>query len=185
MLARQNRIRLPAENVRDAHLAVSGLLSRKIGGPSVRPPMPADIAAIGYADSVKWKESEGADRYRRGLYTFFQRTVPYPMLMAFDAPDSNTTCTRRERSNTPIQALTLLNDATFFECAQALGKTLTSQAGSPRQLVAHSFKTCLGREPLPEEFARLEQFLEKQPSSMASVALARTIMNLDEFITRE
>jgi uncharacterized protein DUF1553/uncharacterized protein DUF1549 len=185
LLARQNRLRLPAENVRDAHLVVSGLLTRKIGGPSVRPPMPADIAAIGYADSVKWKESQGEDRYRRGLYTFFQRTVPYPMLMTFDAPDSNTTCTRRERSNTPLQALTLLNDSTFFECAQTLGQRLAPDNRSREQTIARAFKTCLAREPRPEELARLEQFLEKQPPTMAGVALARTIMNLDEFVTRE
>lgn len=185
LLARQNRLRLPAENVRDAHLAVSGLLNRKLGGPSVRPPMPADIAAIGYADSVKWNESEGADRYRRGLYTFFQRTVPYPMLMTFDAPDSNTTCTRRERSNTPLQALTLLNDSTFFECAQTLAQRLQSQNGSPEKVIADGFKTCLGRQPRPEELARLEQFLDRQPSSLTWLALARTLLNLDEFVTRE
>lgn len=185
LLARQNRLRLPAENVRDAHLAVSGLLDHKIGGPSVRPPMPADIAAIGYAGSVKWNESEGAERYRRGLYTFFQRTVPYPMLMTFDAPDSNTTCARRERSNTPLQALTLLNDSTFFECAQTLGQRLGSQKGSQEQTIARAFKACLGREPRSEELARLERFLDEQPPAMRWVALARTLMNLDEFVTRE
>ena len=79
------------------------------------------VAALGYANSVKWTESAGVEKNRRGLYIFFQRTVPYPMLMTFDAPDSNATCTRRERSNTPLQALTLLNDPVFFECAQALG----------------------------------------------------------------
>jgi hypothetical protein len=185
LLARQSRLRLPAENVRDAHLAVSGLMTRKIGGASVRPPMPADIAAIGYADSVKWKESQGADRYRRGLYTFFQRTVPYPMLMTFDAPDSNTTCTRRERSNTPLQALTLLNDGTFFECAQALGRDLASAPAPRDKMIAHAFKQCLAREPRAEELARLERFLERHPPEMISTALARTLMNLDEFITRE
>jgi Protein of unknown function (DUF1553) len=177
-------LRLPAENVRDAHLAVSGLLNRRIGGPSVRPPMPADIAAVGYADGVSWKESQGADRHRRGLYTFFQRTVPYPMLMAFDAPDSNTTCTRRDRSNTPIQALTLLNDGTFFECAQALGRRLASHSDT-EQTIAQAFKRCLAREPRPEELSRLKTFFDKQPPELAEVVLARTLMNLDEFITRE
>lgn len=189
LLARQNRIRLPAENVRDAHLAASGLLTRRIGGPSVRPPMPADIAAIGYADSVKWKESEGADRYRRGLYTFFQRTVPYPMLMTFDAPDSNTTCTRRERSNTPLQALTLLNDVTFFECAQNLGQQLAAHSGPRREAISRAFQICLARPPLAEELTRLERFLETQlnlaPPPLAWTALARTILNLEEFGTRE
>ncbi|MFM8468816.1 MAG: PSD1 and planctomycete cytochrome C domain-containing protein, partial [Limisphaerales bacterium] len=115
LLARQNRLRLEAETVRDAYLAASGLLNPKIGGPSIRPPLPADIAALGYANSVKWTESKGDEKNRRGLYIFFQRTVPYPMLMTFDAPDSNATCARRERSNTPLQALTLLNDPVFFE----------------------------------------------------------------------
>ena len=121
LLARQNRLRLEAETVRDAFLAVSGLLNPKVGGPSIRPPLPADIAALGYANSVKWTESVGTEKNRRGLYIFFQRTVPYPMLMTFDAPDSNSTCARRDRSNTPLQALTLLNDPVFFECAQSLG----------------------------------------------------------------
>ena len=185
LLARQNRLRLPAENVRDAHLAVSGLLTRTVGGPSVRPPMPADIAAIGYAGSIKWKESEGPDRYRRGLYTFFQRTVPYPMLTTFDAPDSNTTCTRRDRSNTPLQALALLNDRTFFECAETLGRSLAGLSGSREQIIAQGFKRCFAREPRPEELERVQAFLEKQPPELAWVAIARTLMNLDEFITRE
>ena len=89
--------------------------SRKIGGPSVRPPQPAGVSELTYAGSAKWVESKGEDRYRRGLYTHFQRTSPYPMLMTFDAPDSNVCVVRRERSNTPLQALTLLNDAAFFE----------------------------------------------------------------------
>ena len=185
LLARQNRLRLPAENVRDVHLAVSGLLNPRIGGRSTHPPLPADIAGIGYADGIKWKESEGADRYRRGLYTFFQRTVPYPMLMTFDAPDSNTTCPRRERSNTPLQALALLNDTTLFECAQALGQTLGSQSGSPEQVIAGAFKRCLGRDAFPEELARLETYFDQQPANARWMALARTLMNLDEFITRE
>ena len=185
LLARQNRVRVPAENVRDAHLAVSGMLNKALGGPCVRPPLPADIAAIGYADGIKWTASEGQDRYRRALYTFFQRTVPYPMLITFDAPDSNTTCTRRERSNNPLQALTLLNDGTFFECAQALGRTLASLSGSREQVMTHAFKRCLGRAPRAEELARLDAFFEKQPPELAWVAIARTLMNLDEFITRE
>src|SRR5207237_6915945 len=105
-------------------LAPTGLLVRTIGGPSVRPPQPAGISELTYAGSAKWVESTGLDRYRRGLYTWFQRTSPYPMLMTFDAPDSNVCCVRRERSDTPLQALTLLNDTVFVECAQALGKRM-------------------------------------------------------------
>src|SRR5207248_1482607 len=124
LLARQNRPRLEAEIVRDIALASSGLLQQAIGGPSVRPPQPPGISELSYAGSARWVESTGADRYRRGLYTWFQRTSPYPMLMTFDAPDSNVTCTRRDRSNTPLQALTLLNDPVFHECAQTLGRRM-------------------------------------------------------------
>ena len=95
LLARQNRFRVEAEITRDIFLAAGGLLDRTVGGPSVRPPLPKGVAELGYANSIKWQESSGADRYRRGLYILFQRTVPYPMLMTFDCPDSNTTCVRR------------------------------------------------------------------------------------------
>ena len=140
LLARQNRLRLEAETVRDAYLAASGLLNPKIGGPSIRPPLPADIAALGYANSVKWTESKGDEKNRRGLYIFFQRTVPYPMLMTFDAPDSNSTCARRERSNTPLQALTLLNDPVFFECAQQLGARMAEvPTADAAERIRHGF----------------------------------------------
>src|SRR4030095_8135148 len=121
-----------------------------------------DIAALGYANSVKWEESKGADQYRRGLYIFFQRTVPYPMLMTFDAPDSNTSCTRRERSNTPLQALTLLNDPVFFECAQALGKKGAEETASLDGKSRHAFSVCLAREPSAAELERLKQFHARQ-----------------------
>ena len=211
LLARQNRMRLEAEAVRDSFLAVSGLLNPTLGGPGIRPPLPADIAALGYANSVKWKESEGADRYRRGLYIHFQRTVPYPMLMTFDAPDSNATCTRRERSNTPLQALVLLNDPAFFECAQVLGRQVASEAvASEGQRIKRAFELSLSRPPTDEEFGRLmklhEDYLRlarQNPQNAARIAganewasahaeesaaligVARTILNLDEFVTRE
>jgi hypothetical protein len=189
LLARQGRFRLEAENVRDTWLAASGLLTRELGGPSVRPPLPADIAAIGYAGSIKWQNSDGPDRYRRGLYVFFQRTVPYPMLTTFDAPDSTAACTRRERSNTPLQALTLLNDPVFFECAQALGRRMTALQGDTASRLRFAFEHCLGRAPSREELARLEQ-LHAAHSRLASpddslIAAARVVMNLDEFVTRE
>jgi mono/diheme cytochrome c family protein len=174
-LARQNRLRFEAEIVRDAALAVSGLLNGKIGGESVRPPQPPEIAALSYAGSVRWVESKGADRYRRGLYTWFQRTSPYPTLMTFDAPDSNLTCTRRERSNTPLQALTLLNDVVFVECAQALARRIVQEplndlvaadgtgggdaAAMDEALVngrsRYAFKLALSREASESELAKL------------------------------
>jgi hypothetical protein len=193
LLARQNRLRLEAEVIRDCHLAVSGLLNPEIGGPSVRPPLPADLTSLAYANQIKWKNSEGADRYRRGLYTFFQRTLPYPMLMTFDAPDSNVACTRRERSNTPLQALTLMNDPVFFECAQALGRSVAGlPEASTKDKARRMFTAVLSRPPTQAELDRLVKFHEVQtrlgngaPETSTFVAMARTLMNLDEFVTRE
>ena len=194
LIARQSRLRLPAELIRDEALAVSGLLNDKIGGKSVRPPQPAGIAELGYANSVKWVESTGADRYRRGLYIHFQRTTPYPMLMNFDEPDSNTSCTRRRRSNTPLQALNLLNDPVFFEAAQALAARAVREApafhGAPRPDLAprlqsqleYAFELCLGRPPKPREVDTLAKFYARENSI---VEVARVLLNLDEFITRE
>src|SRR5262249_45842552 len=119
LLARQNRLRLDAEVVRDVALTASGLLSRAIGGPSVYPPQPKR----GYAFTQvprNWQASAGPNRYRRGLYTYSWRSAPHPDLAVFDAPDALSTCTRRNRANTPLQALTLLNDQGFYEFAQAL-----------------------------------------------------------------
>lgn len=208
LLARQNRFRLEAETVRDLYLATSGLLNPAIGGASIRPQLPADIAALGYANSVKWQESKGGQQYRRGMYIFFQRTVPYPMLMTFDAPDSNTSCARRERSNTPLQALTLLNDPVFFECAQALGKKVAPMTATTDERIRSIFVTCLARQPNDAELGRLRAFharqlelMQKSTGSAARIAgesdaanvdekaafaaLARVIMNLDEFVTRD
>lgn len=210
LLARQGRMRLPAELVRDETLAASGLLNPAIGGKSVRPPQPAGVAELGYANNVKWKESTGADRYRRGMYIHFQRTTPYPMLMNFDAPDSNTACTRRRRSNTPLQALNLLNDPVFFEAAQGLAERLLTEVnGSQEDRLDAGFRLCLGRKPSARERERLSQYLDSEKQLLAKdskaveallpappegvdrteaaawVGLSRVLLNLDEFITRE
>ena len=193
LLTRQNRLRLEAEVIRDCHLAVSGLMNPEIGGPSVRPPLPADLTSLAYANQIRWKDSEGPERYRRGLYTFFQRTLPYPMLMTFDAPDSNVACTRRERSNTPLQALTLMNDPVFFECAQALGRNVAALTeATTKEKVRRVFTAVLSRAPTQAELDRLMEFHEVQtrlangaPETSTFVAMARTLMNLDEFVTRE
>ena len=124
LLARQNRFRVEAEIVRDLCLSVSGLLSDKFGGPSVFPPLPAGVAALSYSNNFKWKASEGEQRYRRGLYTFFKRTAPHPNLITFDCPDSNTTNVRRRTSNTPLQALTMLNNEVFVEASRAFARRL-------------------------------------------------------------
>lgn len=211
LLARQARLRVEAEVVRDLSLAASGLLAPMIGGASVRPPQPAGISELTYADSAKWQESSGADRYRRGMYTHFQRTSPYPMLMTFDSPDSNVACTRRERSNTPLQALTLLNDPVFVECAQSYARRVLMECqGSTRDRLSFAFRLGLGRQPDADELNRLESLLDELraacradpaaaaplagPSSAPGVevaeaaawtALARLLLNLDEFVTRE
>jgi Protein of unknown function (DUF1553)/Protein of unknown function (DUF1549)/Planctomycete cytochrome C len=210
LLARQSRLRLEAELVRDAALDASGLLSPVIGGPSVHPPQPTGLTNLGYGDFVKWKESEGADRYRRGLYTFFQRAVPYPQLVNFDAPDSNLTCTRRLRSTTPLQALNLLNDPVFFEAAQALAaRVLTERSGGVKERIDYAFELCLARKPSPRESDKVMGYFHRQSEILASepqavrklfpariegvdprtagtwVAVSRALLNLDEFITRE
>ena len=213
LLARQNRFRVSAETVRDIGLAASGLLTRRIGGPSVRPPLPEGVAALGYADSVRWPESQGADRYRRGLYVFLQRTVLYPMLTTFDAPDRNTSCVRRERSNTPLQALTLLNDTVFVECARELARELLRAEPSDASARARlAMLRVVGREPDAPEIERVLELarevrteLKKRPEDAARLAQAppgqadgpdalelatwtaigRAVLNLDEAVSRE
>jgi len=210
LLARQSRVRLEAEVIRDACLSASGLLSGKIGGPSVYPPQPAGIYVLTQQKKA-WPEATSEDRFRRGMYTYFWRSSPYPFLMTFDAPTATTTCTRRNRSNTPLQALTLANDRAFVEFAQGLA-TRIMRDGPPYDegRIRYAFRVCLSREPADVELERLVQFLEKQRSSFktatkeaeaiapadrpkevaladaaAWTALARVVLNLDEFITRE
>ncbi len=218
LVARQVRRRVEAEVIRDLALQSSGLLAGRIGGPSVRPPQPAEYASVTYANSAKWVESKGADRYRRGMYTFFQRTSPYPMLMTFDSPDSNECTASRQTSNTPLQALTLWNDPAFFEAAQALGRRIVSEApaeaGVRQTLQARSqraFLLTMSRRPSDAEIAGIadlyfasrdlaerdaaaaKQLVGTQPipssEDLAEVAawvsVARTLLNVDEFITRE
>jgi hypothetical protein len=210
LLARQNRLRLDAEVVRDAALTCSGMLVRRIGGPSVFPLQPEGVYAFTQLNK-NWKPSEGPDRYRRGLYTYFWRSAPHPGLMAFDAPDGNTTCTRRVRSNTPLQALTLLNDKAYFELAQALALRAMRECPDPARRIDFLCRVCLGRAPSAREKQALEKLVARQKealktatttelASLAPVALpkgidarlaatwtmaARVLLNLDEFITRE
>jgi hypothetical protein len=165
--ARQSRRRVEAEVIRDLALTASGLLTPRVGGPSVRPPQPAEYATLTYAGSARWAESTGADRYRRGMYTFFQRTSPYPMLMTFDSPDSNECMAQRQTSNTPLQALTLWNDPAFVEAAQSLGRRIVAEvpAESDRQQTARSraeraFLLCLARRPGSAELNDLMSLYE-------------------------
>lgn len=210
-LARQNRLRVEGEIVRDISLDVSGQLSKKIGGPSVFPPLPPGIAELSYAGNFNWKASTGEDRYRRGMYTFFKRTAPHPNLTMFDCPDANLTCIERRTSNTPLQALTSLNNETFAETARAFAKRLlTASATDDYARLTTAFRLCVARPPRDAELhaladllkdsrnwyrTRPEQAKQLVASDAASgiatdenaawVATARILMNLDEFITRE
>jgi hypothetical protein len=169
LLGRQSRHRVEAEIVRDLALSVSGLLDRRVGGPSVRPPQPTEYSSLTYANSAKWQTSKGGDQYRRGMYTFFQRTSPYPMLMIFDAPDSNECAAQRSSSNTPMQALAIWNDVVFFECAQYLGLRIVSGSAPKadsvekvRQRIRHAFLLCLARYPTDEELTTVDAFYRSQ-----------------------
>jgi hypothetical protein len=183
LLARQNRLRLDAEIIRDGALAAAGVLNPAVGGPGVFPPQPDGVMNLGQ-QSREWRPSKGADRFRRGMYTYFWRATPHPSLTVFDAPDAQTACTRRVRSTTPLQALTLLNDAAYFELAQSLAQRVTDTIpNGTREQIDFAFRTALGRAPEPAEADILAQMLQDDPSGWPAVA--RTLLNLDEFITRE
>ena len=189
---RQNRLRLDAELIRDAALACSGLLTRKIGGPSVFPPQPDGVMNLGQMRRP-WQADTGPDRYRRGLYTFFWRATPHPFLTTFDAPGGVQTCTRRFRSNTPLQALTLLNDPAFVEIAEALATTMVGGLPENRNNIDRlraAFRRCLGRAPTNHELEVLEPLLDGSPDhgqrlKSQWMTVARVLLNLDEFVTRE
>ena len=176
LLARQNRLRLPAESIRDSALRVAGLLAGRVGGRSVYPPQPKGVLELTYNwDTDSWNESKGADKYRRGLYTFFQRTAPYPLMINFDAPDSNVAVSRRSRSNTPLQALNLLNDPVFYEAAEALAARIQREGGG--EPVDYAFKLVVARPPDEKEVQIL--------NGKSALGIARALLNTDEFVTRE
>ncbi|WP_164103940.1 PSD1 and planctomycete cytochrome C domain-containing protein [Candidatus Laterigemmans baculatus] len=161
LLARQNRVRVEAEIVRDLHLAASGLLSHEVGGPSVFPPLPPGVAELSYANNFKWRTSSGGDGHRRGMYTFFKRTAPHPNLVSFDCPDSNTTSLARESSNTPLQALTTLNNQVFVAAAQAIVQRVIAEGGGDdRTRLAYALQLCIARTPRGEELDRFHALLE-------------------------
>ena len=157
------RLRVEAEAVRDIALSASGLLSLKIGGPSVFPPIPDGAMAVSFRSRTIWETSKGEDRYRRGMYTFWKRNVPYPSLSVFDAPNADMSCTRRIRSNSPLQALTTLNDAAFLEAAQALALRMWKEGGADDAAkLQYGFRLCTSRFPDKIEEARLLQLLQKE-----------------------
>lgn len=213
LLARQNRLRLEAECVRDVALCASGLLLPELGGPSFQPPLPTALAQAKELKNERFMESSTtAGRYRRGVYVNVQRTFAFPTFAAFDLGDANVCCVRRDRSNTPLQALTLLNDPVFFEAAQGLGWRVVRECRSDfAARVDYLYQLALARHPRWDEIAELEALFSEQlnlgrthpeaarqligppapPEGMdnaeaaAWIGLARTVLNLDEFITRQ
>ncbi len=207
LLSRQNRLRVESEIVRDLALSASSMLTPEIGGPSVFPPQPPGVDR-----KKRWSQSEGKDRYRRGMYTHFWRTSPHPGLMVFDSPNGMTSTSRRNRSTTPLQALTLLNDEGFHEFAQGLAHRVLTEPrlSSDSVRVEYLFRVCLTRSPEPGEKERLERLLASQlddfqarpreakelltlplpdgtdgQQAAAWTTVASVLLNLDEFITRE
>ena len=169
LLARGPRFRVDAEVVRDVALAASGLLNPELGGPSSMPPAPMFLfqPPTSYGPKV-WNEATGAERYRRALYTFRYRSVPYPMLQAFDAPNGDFACVRRGRSNTPLQALTTLNEPIAMECARALAARAVAVPGDDRARLAYAFRRCVARPPNAPEAAALLDLLARQTKKFES-----------------
>ncbi len=211
LFARQSRYRLPAELIRDSALSASGLLNPVIGGKSIRPPAPDGAGGFSSAAKSGWKVSEGADRYRRGMYIQLHRTAPYTQLLNFDAPAGYGAACRRGRSNTPLQALNLLNDPVFTEAAQALAfRLVNSKFGNFPDRLAQAFLLSVGRTPAGEESEELLAYFEsqkqllgnekalvstlypaqlsrnvEQTEAAAWVALSSVLLNTDEFLSRE
>jgi mono/diheme cytochrome c family protein len=162
LLARGPRFRLSAEMVRDQALAVSGLLTDKMYGPPVKPMQPTMGLSAAFGGGIDWQTSDGADRYRRGLYTTWRRSNPYPSMATFDAPNREVCTVRRVRTNTPLQALVTLNDPVYIEAAQALArKIVTSGGASPAERVQYAVQTCLSRPATADEVGRLVQLFER------------------------
>jgi mono/diheme cytochrome c family protein len=205
--SRAPRVRLEAEQIRDTALAVSGLLSRKIGGPPVMPPQPDGVWQVVYSGDA-WKTSEGEDRYRRAIYTFLRRSSPYPSFIAFDATSRETCTVRRVRTNTPLAALVMLNDPVYLEAAQALA--VSARAHSDDAVAVRAMlERALGRAAFDDEVVRLAALVASERARYAGrddlartlagraaegsvdlardaalVAAANVILNLDEFLTR-
>jgi hypothetical protein len=216
LLARAPRLRVEGEIVRDIALSASGLLNPKIGGPSIFSPAPAFLfmppASYG---PFNWIQATGTDRYRRALYTFRRRSTPYPMLLTFDTPNGDFSCVRRNRSNTPLQALTTLNESVFMDAARALAARVLKEGGKTEDdRLTYAFRLCVSRPPSGEEKAELAKLLDKERTRLASGALnpmelatgkkdgpvpdglkadelaaytivSRVLLNLDETITKE
>ena len=202
--ARGPRLRLSAEQIRDQALAVSGLLSPKMCGPSVMPPQPEGVWQTVYSNEA-WVESQGEDRYRRGLYTYIKRTSPYPSFLSFDAGSREVCTVRRTVTNTPLQALVTLNDPVYLEAAYHLAQKM-QQAGPAERAIAEGYRRAVFRKLEADRAAALHQLYEEslttfrndpealgdflglgyQPDAelAAMTVVANAILNLDECITK-
>ena len=205
LLARQVRLRLPAELIWDRALASAGLLHHDVGGPGFRPAMPEGSTGF-KSGGTDWDPTTGRERFKRGMYIQFQRTQPYPFLMNFDSPEFRAPACSRERSNTPLQALNLLNDPTFSEAWQALASRVLAEVPDGRfpSRLRHAYRLVLGREPSASERDRFAAYVSQRRAEAASgdladlptidgldkadlaawTGVARILMNLDEFVTR-
>ncbi len=179
LLARGPRVRMPAEVIRDQALAVSGLLSGKMYGPSVRPPQPSSGLSAAFGSSLDWKTSEGEDRYRRALYVEWRRTRPYPSMATFDAPNREVCIIRRPRSNTPLQALVTLNDPVYVEAARGLARRMAQSGGSTADEARHGFRLCLARPPRENELRQLVAFYEQARAEYAKDPVKAGQMAID------
>ncbi len=210
LVGRQRRLRLEVELIRDVSLQAGGVLSNKMLGPSVFPSQPSGVLDA-RATAATWTPSDGEDRWRRGLYTFHWRLTPHPMKPLFDAPEAVTSCTRRDRSNVPVQALALLNDGSFYTAARGLGRWVWRQRGKTPDRIDRMLLRCLGRVASADERRVVSELLARQCETLqqdeaacravlglddrvpeedlveraAWVLVARVILNLDEFFTRE
>lgn len=168
LFARGPRFRTSAESVRDQALFVSGLLSAKMHGPSVRPPRPKLGLTAAFGGGTDWEASAGDDKYRRAIYTEWRRTTPYPSMLTFDAPNRNVCTIARPRTNTPLQALVTLNDPVYVEAAQALARRMVKEGGAtPESRAAYGFRLCLTRPPQPAETTRLVDLFQKARADYA------------------
>ncbi len=188
LLARGSRFRLDAEVIRDSALKAAGVLSPKMGGPGVYPPQPVSVTSEGTYGKFEWATSEGEDHFRRSLYTFTKRTAPFAMATTFDAPTGESCLAKREVSNSPLQALTLLNDQMFMEAAQALAKQVIAESQSDDDRLQNIFRRVATRPAAPDELIMLKAFLQKQrDKKLEGEALwsdvSRAALNLDEAIT--
>jgi hypothetical protein len=180
LLARGPRFRLEAEMVRDQALQVSGLLTRKMHGPSVYPPQPPGLWQAAFNGQRTWATSTGEDKYRRGLYTFWRRTIPYPSMATFDAPSREVCAVRRIRTNTPLQAFVTLNDPVYVEASQALARRIVKEGGaSVEERASFGLRLVLARPPIDDQVKKVVALYESEREHYRKDAKAAQAMATD------